>query len=232
MSERTSYELSDGVATITLDDGKVNALSVEMLAAISAELDRAEADEAVVLLTGREKTFSAGFDLRTPLEGWPEMLAAGARLSERLLSFPQPTVIACNGNAIAMGAFTLLSADLRIGVGGRLPDRPQRGRDRHDDPLVRARDRQATASQRPYYDRCSVTGVLLDPAEAQTAGFLDRSSIRATSRPRARGRRRRSRASTARPTPRRRCASASTALEGIRDGIERVNRAPETGEAP
>ena len=59
----TAYELADGIATITLDDGKVNALSPEMLAAIGGRLDRAEADEAVVVLTGRERTFSAGFDL-------------------------------------------------------------------------------------------------------------------------------------------------------------------------
>src|SRR5215213_6408419 len=106
---RTSYELRDGVATITMDDGKVNALSVEMLLEINQQLDRAEADEAVVVLTGRENTLSAGFDLRTPPEEWPEMLRQGACTAERLLAFPRPTVIACNGNAIAMGAFLLLS---------------------------------------------------------------------------------------------------------------------------
>jgi enoyl-CoA hydratase len=69
MTSLTTYDLSDGVATITMDDGKVNALSVEMLASITEQLARAEADEAVVVLTGRERTFSAGFDLRTPPEG-------------------------------------------------------------------------------------------------------------------------------------------------------------------
>src|SRR5690348_7597992 len=111
-----SYELDDGIATITLDDGKVNALSPAMSRAIAEALDRAEEDGAVVVLTGREQTFSAGFDLRVPGEEWPEMLKAGARLYERLLTFPRPTVAACNGNAIAAGALLLLSMDLRIGA--------------------------------------------------------------------------------------------------------------------
>ena len=114
----TTYELSDGIATIRIDDGKVNALSETMLAEISARFDEAERDEAVVILTGRERIFSAGFDLRTEGEGWPPMLVAGARLAERMLSFPRPVVVACTGHAIAMGAFLLLSADHRVGVAG------------------------------------------------------------------------------------------------------------------
>ena len=230
-AERTSYELSDGVATITIDDGKVNALSVDMLAAISSELDRAEADEAVVLLTGRAKTFSAGFDLRTELADWPEMLIAGARLSERLLSFPQPTVIACNGNAIAMGAFTLLAADLRIGVSGDFRiglNEVAIGMTIPWFGLAIAKHRLA----KPYYDRCAVTGVLLEPAEAQTAGFLDR-----VVDPRDLAGLAREAAATLTSVDR--AAHAATklrvrgaALEGIRDGIERIARAPETGEAP
>jgi len=44
------------------------------------------------------------------------MLKAGAELTERTLSFPYPVVAVCTGHAIAMGAFLLLSADLRIGT--------------------------------------------------------------------------------------------------------------------
>ena len=74
----TAYELADGIATIRIDDGKVNALSEAMLGEIASRFDQAEADEAVVILTGREQIFSAGFDLRTEGEGWPPMLVAGA----------------------------------------------------------------------------------------------------------------------------------------------------------
>ena len=46
------------------------------------------------------------------------MLTLGARLSERILSFPTPVLVACTGHAIAAGTFPALAADLRIGVEG------------------------------------------------------------------------------------------------------------------
>ncbi len=167
-----SYAFDDGIATITIDDGKVNALSPAMSRAIVEALDRAEQDEAVVVLTGRDRTLSAGFDLRVPGEEWPEMLKAGARLFERMLTFPRPTVAACNGNAIAAGALLLLSADVRIGaeegkvglnevaIGLTLPWFA----------IALARHRLT----RPGYDRAVVTGAVVPPAEAVELGFLDR----------------------------------------------------------
>jgi enoyl-CoA hydratase len=121
MGERTSYSLQDGIATITLDDGKVNALSNEMMAEIDAALDQAAADEAVVILTGRPGILSAGFYLPVLRGGGPDaaaMLASGFALAVRLLSAPRPVVIACPGHAIAMASFLLLSADYRIGAEG------------------------------------------------------------------------------------------------------------------
>ena len=148
MGELATYELEGRVATIAMDDGKVNALSIEMLKTVMAALDRAEADGAVVLLTGRDKYFSAGFDLKVFSERpgeIVEMLTLGARLSERLLSFPTPVVVACNGHAIAAGTFPALAADLRIGVEGPYRSRPQRGQDRAHRPPVRGRARPPAA---------------------------------------------------------------------------------------
>ena len=116
-----SYEVADRVATLTMDDGKVNALSLTMFGELNAALDRAERDEAVVLLQGRPGVFSAGFDLKVLRAGGPDsaaMVRAGFELSYRLLSFPYPVVIACTGHAIAMGAFVLLSGDYRVGGTG------------------------------------------------------------------------------------------------------------------
>jgi enoyl-CoA hydratase len=115
------YEFSDGIATLTMDDGKANAMSVAMLQALNDALDRAQADGAAVLLTGRAGMFSGGFDLAVFKRGPDElfrMLEAGARMTERLLSFPKPVVAACSGHAVAMGLFLLLSTDVRIGVDG------------------------------------------------------------------------------------------------------------------
>ena len=116
---RVSYEMSDGIATITMDDGKVNALSPDMQAEINAALDKAEADGAVVILTGNQKVLSAGFDLKIISTPGPEataMLRGGFELSMRLLSFPTPVIIASPGHAMAMGFFLLLSGDYRIGI--------------------------------------------------------------------------------------------------------------------
>ena len=121
MTAPVSYDLADGIATIRLDDGKVNALSLSTLGALGDALAQAEADDAVVLLTGRDGILSAGFDLKTLTGGSPdaaEMLRAGFEVAERLLSFPSPVVIACTGHAIAMGSFLLLSGDYRVGAAG------------------------------------------------------------------------------------------------------------------
>ncbi|MBS1869491.1 MAG: crotonase/enoyl-CoA hydratase family protein [Actinobacteria bacterium] len=173
MSPLATYSLADGIAAIALDDGKANALSVAMLAELSAAFDRAEADGAIVLLTGRERTFSGGFDLRTEPAGWPQMVAAGARLAERVLSFPHPVVAACNGNAIAMGGFLLLACDVRLGAAGAFKlglNEVAIGLTVPWFGIALARHRLTA----PYADRCLGTGVLLDPEEAQAAGFLDR----------------------------------------------------------
>ncbi|HEU4701586.1 MAG TPA: crotonase/enoyl-CoA hydratase family protein [Conexibacter sp.] len=173
MSALTTYELSDGIATVAMDDGKANALSAAMLGELSAAFDRAEADEAIVLLTGRERTFSGGFDLRTEPAGWPAMVASGARLAERILSFPQPVLAACNGNAVAMAAFLLLACDVRIGAAGDFKlglNEVAIGLTMPWFGIALAEHRLA----RPHADRCVVTGALLDPEEACAAGFLDR----------------------------------------------------------
>ena len=121
MDQLVTYVLDGSVATITMDDGKVNALSPQMFAELNTSLDRAVRDHAVVVLSGRPGIFSAGFDLGILKGGGTEattMLRAGFELSARMLSFPSPVVIACPGHAIAMGMFLLLSGDYRIGVSG------------------------------------------------------------------------------------------------------------------
>jgi enoyl-CoA hydratase len=121
MADLVHYSLANGVATIQLDDGKRNALSPEMLRQIYAAFDRAEADRAIVILTGREQVFSAGFDLKV-MKGAPldalRMLRAGYSLTARVLAYPYPVIAACNGHALAMGVFLMLSGDYVIGTRG------------------------------------------------------------------------------------------------------------------
>lgn len=122
MSELVSYHLAGGVATITMDDGKANAMSPALLAEISQALDQAETDEAVVVLRGRPGMFSAGYDLNVFQSGDGDallgMLRAGGGLVGRLLAFSRPVIAACTGHAMAQGMFTLMAADVRIGLDG------------------------------------------------------------------------------------------------------------------
>lgn len=120
MTELVSYAFADGVATLTMDDGKANAMGPTMQVALNAALDRAEADKAIVVLTGRAGVFSGGFDLSVFKAGDPQvtfqMLSGGAQLAQRVLAYPHPVVAACSGHAVAMGLFLLQCADVRVGL--------------------------------------------------------------------------------------------------------------------
>ena len=121
MSQIVSYRQEENIATITIDDGKANAVSFQFLEEVNAALDQAEQDKAVTILTGRPGKFSAGFDLRVLQGGGdaaPNLVRSGALLCKRLLGFPTPVVIACSGHALALGALLLLAADYRIGIQG------------------------------------------------------------------------------------------------------------------
>jgi len=116
-----SYQLIDGVAVITLDDGKANAISGELLQRLHGALDSAEEEARAVVIVGREARFSAGFDLAA-MTASPErmrtLVTDGARLLMRLYGLALPTVAACTGHALAAGALLLLSSDQRIGAEG------------------------------------------------------------------------------------------------------------------
>ena len=176
MAELVTYGLDEGIASIAIDDGKVNAFSIEMLEAIHACLDRAEKDGAVLVLTGREGYFSAGFDLKVfseQPERVVEMLTLGARLSERILSFPTPVLVACSGHAIAAGTFPALAADFRIGVEGPFKLGLNEVKIGLTVPLFvveLARQRLSPAE----FNRALLTANLYSPTEAVAAGILDR----------------------------------------------------------
>jgi len=176
MTEPVGYRRDGRVATITIDDGKVNAFSAVLLQGLHAALDRAEADGSVVILTGRDGYFSAGFDLRVingPVGPRVELLRLGATAAARLLAFPTPVVAACSGHAYPAGAFLLLAADRRVGVAGPYRIGLNEVRIGLTVPwfaVELARYRLHPAQ----FDRTTVTGALYSPAAAADAGFLDR----------------------------------------------------------
>jgi enoyl-CoA hydratase len=176
MSGLVDYKLDGAVATIALDDGKLNVFSIAMLQALHAALDDAERDGAVVVLRGRERCFSAGFDMNVFGAGPEpilEMLTLGATLAERVLSFPRPVLVACSGHAIAAGTFLALAADVRIGVDGPFQiglNEVKIGLTVPSFAIELARGRLAPA----HFDAAVVGARMYDPEGAVTAGFLDR----------------------------------------------------------
>lgn len=176
MSELISYHLEDGIATLTLSNGKVNAISPDVIAAFNAALDQATADRAVVIITGQPGILSGGYDLKVMTAGPKEAVALvtlGSTLARRLLSHPFPVIVACPGHAVAKGAFLLLSADYRIGVDGPFSiglNEVQIGMTMHHAGIELARDRL----RRSAFHRSVINGEMFDPQSAVNAGFLDK----------------------------------------------------------
>ncbi|MDD0975381.1 crotonase/enoyl-CoA hydratase family protein [Pseudomonas fontis] len=175
MSELITYHLDDGIATLTLSNGKVNAISPDVIAAFNAALDQAVTDRAVVIITGQPGILSGGYDLKVMTAGPKEAVAlvtAGSTLARRLLSHPFPVIVACPGHAVAKGAFLLLSADYRIGVEGPFSiglNEVQIGMTMHHAGIELARDRL----RRSAFHRSVICAEMFDPASAVDAGFLD-----------------------------------------------------------
>jgi enoyl-CoA hydratase len=177
MSESpVSYRSQPGIATITMDDGKRNALSPRMFEELNKAFDRAQGEDAIVILTGREEVFSAGFDLKVLRAGNLESLAlmrAGFLFAARVLAHPRPVIAACSGHALAMGAFLLLASDYRIGTEGAYKfatnevaigiPMPRSG-------VELCRQRLAPA----HFHRAAILAETYNPQGALQAGFLDR----------------------------------------------------------
>jgi len=121
-SPHVTTERRGGVMIVHLDDAKANALSFDVIAAVRAAIDDAEADESVgaLVLHGRPGRFSGGFDLGVmfgdDMAAIIGLVADGGALVHRLYGSKIPVVAACTGHALAAGALVLLGCDVRIGA--------------------------------------------------------------------------------------------------------------------
>ena len=121
-----SYELTDHIATITLNRPAVrNALNREAYAQLEAAFRRAQRDPEVrcVILTGADPAFCSGDDVKAIMLG-AEREAAVAQLREvrprptpaalAVLECDRPVIAAVNGAAVGWGMDLALLCDIRI----------------------------------------------------------------------------------------------------------------------
>lgn len=171
-----NYELRSGIALVTLDDGKVNAVGPAFINALNEALDRSEADDAgAVVIQGREGMFSAGFDLKEFAKGMDAgvtMVEQGMELLIRLYGLERPVVAACTGHGIAMGAFILLACDNRIGAHGEFRITLPETAISMEIPGVMLELAQSRLSPR-FMTRAAIQAEVFSPQTAVAAGFLD-----------------------------------------------------------
>ncbi len=177
-SDALQIERRDAVTVLHVDDGKVNALTFDLIASIKGAVEAADADDAVgaVVIHGREGKFSAGFDLGVMLAGdmgeTVRLVADGGDLVRTFYGCGVPVVAACTGHALAAGALMLLGCDLRIGA-----DAPAKiGLNEVAIKMVLPDWALTIATARlskRHLQRAIVNARVTAPADAVDAGFLD-----------------------------------------------------------
>lgn len=176
MTELVTYSESNGTATITMDDGKANVLSTDMIAQLNAAFDTAEAAGAIVILTGREGMFSGGFNLKEMQAGPKEAMiltSKGSKLARRIMAHPRPVIMLSTGHTIAMGAFLALACDYRMIAEGDYKiglNETLIGMTMHNFGIELARYRLSNN----YFNRCVINAEIFNPKSAIHAGFFDR----------------------------------------------------------
>ncbi len=174
--ELIQFELQDEIATIMIQNGKVNAISHQVIAELNEALDLAEEAGAVVIITGQPGIFSGGYDLKTMQKSMTDamaLVAEGSTLTRRMLAFPTPIISACSGHAVAKGAFILLCSDYRIGLNGAFKfglNEVTIGMTMHQAGIEMARGR----IPRNFFNRSVINAEMFGPEGAVEAGFLDR----------------------------------------------------------
>jgi len=172
-----SVEKKGEVATIRMDDGKLNVFTLPLTRELDQIFSELEADEQVrcVVLQGNIRIFSAGLDLKTISAGGEDaeiLLDAMRNLLCRLYSSRIRIITISTGHAVAAGALFLLVADYRIGVSGTVKigfTEVLFGLALPPLPILLIRDRISVDQQ----FAAAVLGKMYESEEARLAGFLD-----------------------------------------------------------
>jgi len=166
--------VDENILTLTIDPGKVNALDMSFFADLNGALDNA--DQAAVVITGREGMLSAGLDMNVmggdDREAIAELLIVFGETMLRLWLEPKPIVVAATGHAVAGCTILCLASDHAVAAQGDYRWGLVETTIGYPLPawiIGLARQRIAP----PHLQRLLLPGKAIGPAEAVSVGFAD-----------------------------------------------------------
>ncbi len=117
---KLSFEIQDGIAVLTLDNPPVNSLGVELRQALTAGVERANADPkvAAIVLIGSGAGFSGGADIRE--FGTPKAVAHPnlRTVISEIEDSAKPVIAAVGGVCMGGGLELAMACHYRVGVPG------------------------------------------------------------------------------------------------------------------
>lgn len=170
--------LQENVLICTINSGKGNPLSPEVLQNLDEALTRSEQDDEIgaLLILGQPGLLSGGFDLSIMLGGTAreitELVHQGGSLFARMYASQTPIVVGATGHAVAGGALMLLASDSRIGHTGTM----KIGLNEVAIGMVLPSWALTLACERlspRHIQQSTATARIYDSVGAQDAGFLD-----------------------------------------------------------
>ncbi|MFD6399162.1 enoyl-CoA hydratase/isomerase family protein [Nocardia sp. NPDC060249] len=171
-------ELDEGVAVITIDRPHArNAIAPVTMDELDEALDKAAGARALVVRGAGDRAFVSGGDLKelSALRTEEQAAAMAWRMRsicDRLASFPAPVIAALNGHALGGGAEFAVAADIRVAA-----DDIKIGFNQSALAIMPAwggAERLAALVGKSRALLLAGSGAILDVAEAQRLGLVDR----------------------------------------------------------
>ena len=177
-------EFDNGLAVVTIDRPHArNAISLETMDQLEKALDGADGAKALVLTGAGDRAFVSGGDLkelstlRTELEA-SSMAFRMRTICDRIEGFPGPTIAALNGHALGGGAEFAVAADIRLAA-----DDVKIGFNQVTLEIMPAWGGAERLVTLVGYSKALLlagTGAVLDAAEAERIGLVDKVLPRAS----------------------------------------------------
>lgn len=185
--QMVDLELDDGLATLTIDRPHArNAIALDTMAELEKVLDALDSSSgarALVIKGAGDKAFVSGGDLKelAAIRTTEEASAMAWRMRticDRLAQFPAPVIAALNGHAFGGGAEVAVAADIRVAADDIKIAFNQVSLEIM--PAWGGAERLAALVGKGKALMLAGTGTVLDAAEAERIGLVDRVVTRAS----------------------------------------------------